>query len=942
MDRKTIFTITLSGEGEIKSHTSHLSGDIKRALMLVDDKSTVAELSKRAAPSLRSSLDEMLQELLDGGFIQDKSRKDNAPRIVAPRIVTPRIVTPVTRGEEEGEDLDFTLVMRPPTAEFLAAETARVKAQAEAQAQAERVRVTAEIAEMKARAAAQAKQDAQFKQEAKARQDAEVERIRKEQEEAIARVRAEVETRAKQEADAARFKAEQETAKANADAEAARAEMEQVRAKLAEAKTAEEVKARADALAQQAAKQEAEAARVRAEQEAETVHASAEAARIKAEQATARANADAEAARAEMEQVRAKLAEAKTAEEVKARADALAQQAAKQEAEAARVRAEQEAETVRASAEAARIKAEQDMAQAKAEVGEARMEAQNARTELAQNRARAQAEEKSRAVVIDQAVAQPTSYEFQLDSLLLTGFEKAPLEAAPTAPPRIGVMHAGEGVSEPKGQQKQAEIEARERAAELKSRHEADVAQAKAVQDTAQLRVDARQMADEQARVWAEAEQRAQALAATQALADAKAELTAQQASRHAQEKTTSARRQPVPWGKMATGLLVVLLILAAILPYVLPMQDYVVQMEKKLTAQLHQPVHIAKMKAVLLPLPKLELQQVEIGSSQELKATSVVLNFNLSVLFAEIRAINSVEINDLVLKEESFAQTLAVLRSAGGDVHYPVARMTLHRARFEGAGLPTMNGSADWNEQRHLDKVVLTSEDGKLNMKLQSQNAHWQIALNVKEGSLPILPALTLHELSATGEVTESAANFNEISGGLYGGMLSGNAQLNWQHGWQMQGRVTVKMLELHDLFPQFGIAGEMAGDSAFLLRGATLAQLSNTTHLDGSVVLKKGVISKIDIVRTASDASHRGAAGGRTNFDELNAMLKLEKNTLSLSQIRLYAGVMSATGAAEVGSGNALSGRLNVDLKMRAGLGSIPLVLSGTPKEPVLRVAR
>ncbi|MBK8570331.1 MAG: hypothetical protein IPN81_10425 [Nitrosomonadales bacterium] len=41
---------------------------------------------------------------------------------------------------------------------------------------------------------------------------------------------------------------------------------------------------------------------------------------------------------------------------------------------------------------------------------------------------------------------------------------------------------------------------------------------------------------------------------------------------------------------------------MAVLLPYVLPMQGYVAQIEQKLSAQLQQPVHVGHLRATLLP----------------------------------------------------------------------------------------------------------------------------------------------------------------------------------------------------------------------------------------------------------------------------------------------------------------------------------------------------
>src|SRR3990167_10035782 len=118
MDNKTLFIRTSKGEDEARSKTALLAGDIKRALVMVDGIATFGEISKRAAPSLRGVLDEMLKELEKGGFIQDKAKASNIPRMIVP----PKMSVPAKKPVEEvDEELDFTAAFRPPSRDAMAA-----------------------------------------------------------------------------------------------------------------------------------------------------------------------------------------------------------------------------------------------------------------------------------------------------------------------------------------------------------------------------------------------------------------------------------------------------------------------------------------------------------------------------------------------------------------------------------------------------------------------------------------------------------------------------------------------------------------------------------------------------------------------------------------------------------------------------------------------------
>jgi len=383
MDKKTVFVKTDIGDSEVNGQSDLLFGDNKRVLSLVDDESTVGEITKRAPPSLRESMTAVLQELLDGGFIKDIREPAKAPKNPVLKMSTPAYkmtapkIAPVPQAPPAAEvkvfaasdlpkntapqiqqdsDLDFSFITAAPAQgqsiapipESLARvniqdeSVARAKMNAahlqakqvvQSQAIEEAVKQKAyEEAKVKAQieAAAQAKKEAELiamaKQEAArlqaeqaAKQKAYEEAKLKAQIEVAARARIEAEARAKREADEARLKAEQAALRARTEAEATKARIEA------------EVRARIEAEAR--FKQEAEAIRRKAEMEAEKLRKELEAARIKAETEL---------------QIRLE-AEARAKAEIEARI--------KREAEAERLRVEKE----RAEYEIARVKAEAEI-----------------------------------------------------------------------------------------------------------------------------------------------------------------------------------------------------------------------------------------------------------------------------------------------------------------------------------------------------------------------------------------------------------------------------------------------------------------------------------------------------------------------------------------------------------------------------------------------------
>ncbi|GAB4121757.1 MAG: hypothetical protein Fur0040_02050 [Sideroxydans sp.] len=959
MDKKTVFIKTEKGESELPS----MSGEMRRVMLLIDDKSTLEEVTKRAPPSLRSDLPELIQRLLDAELIADKDKAAN--KIAAPKIVTPKIATPKSSAPAASEELDFTTMFKAPSPAELAAEGARLKAQqaaeaekaraeqdarnkqaelaaerarqaaeaarlkaeqeaarikaeleaaarAKAEAEAARVRVEAEAARVKAEleaarlkaeqeAAARAKAEAEARAlaEERARQEAEAARMRAEQE-AAARARAEAEERARQEAEAARMRAEQEAARLKAEQEAERIKAEQIAA------------ARAQAEAEERARQEAEAARIRAE---------AEALRIKAEEETARVKAELEAARARAE----------------AEARALAEERARQQAETARLKAEQEAvarakeaeEQARQEAEAARIRAEQEASRLKAEQeAAAAVKGGEAIPSLAQAAAAAQGEATQ--------AAQPATSPWQI-TLNLDALNTAPgAQAAATEPQSVAPSPSA-------GQQTEAKTEAAPSSQQQAQQRAEEMARLKAEQEQAKLRAEQeartkeeeQALAAEQASAWTEAEQRAKMQA------ELEAAQAAQQAALHQakamQQPVAQVRRAPLPWGKILLGLLVLAIAAVLVLPMVWPLQEFVPAAEQHLSAQVGMPVRVESMRAAVLPRPSLKLENVRMGSNEEIKVTALVLNLDPLSLLAEHKTISDAEWQGISADGKQLGQWLPRLKNIGANSDISVRHMTFRQLQLTGAGfpVPSLSGSAEL-AQGAFARVVLHSEDDKLNVELSQQQGGWRLAFTLREMALPLLPAIQFSDFSAKGLIADGGIDFGEIDAHAYGGIWSGRGKLTWRKGWQLQGRMQAKTMELDKLFPQTGHGGELFVEGNYVMQAATLAQLGETLRLDGSFSAQRGVLAGVDMVETARLGSHEHLPGGRTNFDGITGQVQLENRAVRFRQVKIQSGMLTATGAFEVSPNQQLTGSFDAEIKMRSGVNR--LLLSGTFEEPRL----
>ncbi len=788
------------------------------------------------------------------------------------------------------------------------AETARLKAEQEAA----RAKAELEAAKAKAEAEARALAEKRAKQEAEAarlKAEQEAARVKAELEAAKAKAKAEAEARAlaeeraKQEAEAARLKAEQEAARAKAELEAAKAKAE----------------AEARALAEERAKQEAEAARLKAEQESARVKAELEAAKAKAEAearalAEERAKQEAEAARLKAEQETAQIKAEMEAAKIKAEAEtkALTEEHARHKADAARFSAEHEAEIARLKAEqeATRIKTEVAAAKVRAEaeaLAEERVkqEADVVRLKAEQEAARVRAESENQALA-EERVKQ----EAELVRL------KAEQEAARNIP---------------EDERVNLELMRREQARRDAEKIEQEAAALRANQESQRL-------ADEQAKAWADAERRAKEQAKIQVASPVQPVTAA--AAKVRQQKNEKVRRKPLPVGKIALGLLVFTLLSVVILPYVLPLKGYIAPIEQKLSAQFKQPVHVGNLSASTLP-PRLKLAGVTIGEAQELKVGNAIVTFNPFSIFSAVKEVRSVDLIDVTVAGAVFGKQLAWLLAISDNANFPVSHVTVQHAKMEGEeiSLPVFNGEIDI-EQGKVSKVAIRSDDAKFDVGIQPAQERWLITLNVKEAAFPVFPNVLFSDLSAKGELSADEVSFASIEGQAYGGFLSGKAKLNWQNGWQLQGRIEARSVELGKLLPKLSVTGELAGEGNFTASSSKLIKLAENQQMEGVFVVKKGVVNGLDMVETARLGNRQNASGGRTHFDELTGNFQANGRAQHFQQLRITSGILSGSGAFDVNSGSQITGRFSVDLKSRGGTSS--MALSGTLTEPVLRSNR
>ncbi len=433
-------------------------------------------------------------------------------------------------------------------------------------------------------------------------------------------------------------------------------------------------------------------------------------------------------------------------------------------------------------------------------------------------------------------------------------------------------------------------------------------------------------------------------------LANKSANMDASSAMQHHHQMLQAARaipvvqniRRPVPWGKIVAGLFALMLAAVLAAPYLLPMQGYIAEIEQLLTGRFNQPAHVGHLAARIFPTPHLELGDVSIGDARQFQVQHARVNFTFPALFSAERPIASVELQGVLVNGAALPQVSAWMRRIASGAQYKITRVELRQGRLDAGGvqLTDVGGKLNFNQAGDFTQASLNAEGNKFALDISATpGKKLQVEITVHSGALPLLPNWDFDELIAKGELANDELVITDLDAHIFGGMLLGDARINWRQDWDAQGTLVAKTIAMQNISSLLG--GDLDGRAHFQMHAASLEKLPETAVMDGIFVIKRGVVNGMDFIETARLRSKDGLSGGRTRFDELSGDMSYANEAYHFRQVKMNAGVLNAAGTLDIAR-QQLSGKASADLAMRTAMGSVVLQIGGSTSSPSLLTVR
>ena len=928
MDQKTIYSKTGKGVLEIKNKGGKLSRDLVRVLAQIDGKSTVADLTSRSKLS-DADIARCIKQLEDGGYIKEFSSLSGQLSTVPPA------------DTSYVDDLDFTATLAPGRKVYQSsALEMRARDEAERKKAEEEARRKREEDERKK------KETATAAAREEAARLAKIEMERKSKEAAALKARDEAERKAKLQAE--------EMAKTTRDL----SRVLEAERRALEAKTHDDGSRRATAEAEHNARDEADRRKreeeaLRREEDArrkrEEEERRQEEERRRREDEERRRREEEEARRREEEEARRREEEKRRRQEEEARRKREEEERRRQEEEARRRREEEE-----------RRRREEESRKREAEERRRREEEEARRRREEDDRRRRENEARSDAVALPeiQEIDLPPAAGSGTDFLAEFERQQETLrkQAEEETRQRLEAEQA-RFAAERAEREEEARLEAQRRGAEeaeirqrmqreeeerrgRERRREEEYQRKIQEEDDRKKRQTEEKQRAEQARIETDRKAREEELA--------RKRKDAEEADRKRRElealKRAGKVRSPLDRFKgLAIGLVVVVGLAVAIVEFV-PLGGYIPAIEKLASDHIKEPVSIGSVRMSALSGFDLTLQNVTIGTTQDVKIDEMRLAPELSSLFGDVKVIRGIEIESATVAREVLPRLQGWLDAARADRMVRIARLSARNVKLELRDMqfPAFNVALTLEGDGAVSGADLATTDGKLSVQVQPQGGRAKVSITANGWTPPLGPEVEFTDFSAEGIATSRSLELTGFDARLYGGSIKGTALIGWDNGWSGEGDFEFSRITLASLLAAFTkdarTSGEVEGIGRFSLQSDRLAGLLDNPRVESSFRVRRGDLDGVDLVR-ALQAGRQGTQGGSTKFEELTGALEVAGGRYQYRNLRLAAGILTANGNLDIAPDQDISGRLYVELRSQAQHLRNTLNITGTLRAAVLR---
>lgn len=378
--------------------------------------------------------------------------------------------------------------------------------------------------------------------------------------------------------------------------------------------------------------------------------------------------------------------------------------------------------------------------------------------------------------------------------------------------------------------------------------------------------------------------------------------------------------------------------------PFLIPMSSYTKQAESLAANALGVPVSIGSLHIALLPTPRLNVSNVVIGAHNEFGVASVSVIPALASLFSDTKVISSVQVIKPVIKKSALDILAGLSKKPAGEPEKPtvtVRQINIEQAKliWPDLELPEINADITLTPDNRPEAATIESVDGKLKLDLIPEEGRQLIKVTANAWTLPAGPPLLINQLQMDMVLTANKLEISKIDSTLYGGKLTGDADLTWDKTYKLGGKTRLDNIAVREpvrlMSQSTRVSGQLFSSGQFSATAKEPAQLMDNLRADIKFNVKDGVLYGFDLAKAPAMLIGQGK-GGETKFDELSGLLGISGKTYRFRDLKISSGLMKAGGDVKITPNKNLDGVMKVEVKNSMQVAAIPLQISGTLDKP------
>lgn len=399
---------------------------------------------------------------------------------------------------------------------------------------------------------------------------------------------------------------------------------------------------------------------------------------------------------------------------------------------------------------------------------------------------------------------------------------------------------------------------------------------------------------------------------------------------------------------KIVLGAVLFLVVLILIFPLLYPLNLYVPQLQKSLSALLRSPVQIGEISVAYTPFPQVVLSNVRIGAERQAEIARIVVAPDYLSWVGGGKRIKNLTLEDALVSQSFVLNGPDLIKGMQQDQHYLVRQMTFNNARIHltRATFGPVNAQLNIDKQGQFQQLLLSQEGQTATLSIEPyEGGKYKYSFDTQGWSAPGAEDLRFSSLTVIGIGNSEAIDFNDIRGVLYGGTLTGSARLFFDDQWRLLGKYRLNNLQAEPLTqavsPHTNVSGRMVVDGSFVASGRHLEEVPARPQTQARVSVHDGSVNNFDLITAIryNRPSGEGLRGGKTRFDDMTLTLDIRDHTLRFSGINLQSGLLGATGGVTLNNKAQWSGSVQVRLKSPVNPLAMSLGVSGPLDTPLLQ---